>query len=61
MSEAPPNLVWVHLKSTFDEGSDTNKFFGSRFPNGWLIWNHYNQTLAFVPDAPPSAAPVVTE
>jgi hypothetical protein len=51
----PPKLSWVRLESEFEGGTPSNAFWGARLAHGWLIWNHLNQTMAFVPD-PPDAA-----
>lgn len=56
-SPPPPTLTWVKLESHFEGDTPTNAFYGARFPHGWLVWNHLNQTMAFVPDPPPPPSP----
>jgi hypothetical protein len=51
-----PKLAWVRLDSEFVGGAPTNAFYGARLAHGWLIWNHLNQTMAFVADPPEQAA-----
>lgn len=58
MNSKTPRLTWVKLQSTFQEGGDTNSFFGARISNGWLVWNHHSHahTMTFVPDPPGTPA-----